>query len=354
MIIFDGHVHLALDALRLNRDVTRSVVEIRQSEAGMTERMRGRGTISLPDMRRGNIALCFALVAVSTDPEAKVGHSYRTPEATYAYAQAELAYYRVLEAEGALRMIKDSSMLESHIAQWKDVNQASVPLGFVLAMEGSDPVLSPRELEAWWEDGLRVASLSHYSMGRYAAGTGPSGGVTPAGRELLGEMDRLGVVLDVAHLSEQAFWEAIELFRGSVAFTHGGMRALVPMWRSLSDEQLMVLIERGGVVGISMDNWQIHRGWVRGQSTPELVSLEEVVDHIDHICQLAGSSDHAAIGTDLDGSFGTEQTPRELDTIADLQKIHPILRCRGYSEEDIGKIMHGNWMRLLCQAWGDG
>lgn len=350
MIVIDGHVHLAQDVLRWNRDVTKSVVEIRQSEAGMSEKGRGRGTIALPEMRRGKVALCFALICVSTDPEGR-GWAYRTPQATYAYARGELAYYRVLEEEGLLRMIKDSAALDAHIDERKVPGDSPPPLGFVLAMEGCDPILSPAQLDAWWEDGLRVASLSHYGMGRYAAGTGPSGGVTPIGRELLLEMERLGVVLDVAHLSEQAFWEAVKLFHGPIAFTHGGTRALVPMWRSLSDEQLKVLIERDGVIATSMDDWQIYKGWVRGQSTPDLVSLETVVDHIDHICQLAGNADHAAIGTDLDGGFGTEQSPQDLDSIADLQKLAPILERRGYRQEDIAKIMHGNWLRLLHQAW---
>jgi len=333
MIVIDGHLHVAWEMLRWNRDVTKGVIATRQSEAGMAGKGRGRGTIGLPEMRRGQVAVCFGLICTATDPGGKSLGQYRTPEATWAYAQAELACYTVLQEQGLAP------------------GDTHPPLGFVLALEGCDPILSPGQLDQWWEDGLRVASLSHYGMGRYAAGTGPSGGVTPMGQELLKGMERLHIVLDTAHLSEQAFWEAVDLFHGPIAFTHGGTRALVPMWRTLSDEQLGVLIERGGVIGISMDNWQITKGWINGQSTPDSVSLEDVVDHIDHICQLAGNADHAAIGTDLGGGFGTEQCPRDLDSIADLQKVPSILRQRGYSEEDVGKIMHGNWMRLLKQAW---
>lgn len=351
MLAIDGHVHLALDALRGNRDVTQNVLMIRQSEAGMPGKGRGRSTVSLPDMRRGHVGLIFALICVSTDPTGQTGAGLRTPEATYAYARGELAYYRVLEEQGLLRSISDPQALASHVIEWEPPGENAPPIGYVLAMEGCDPVLSPDRLEEWFDAGLRVASISHYGMGRYAAGTGPSGGVTDIGRELLREMERLSIALDVAHLAEPAFYEAVDLFHGPICFTHGGTRAVVPMWRSLSDEQLRILIDRGGVIGISMDCWQISKGWIKGQSTPDHVSLENVVDNMVHICELAGNTDHVAIGTDLDGGYGTEQTPRDVDSIADLQKIPPILRRRGYSEKDVAKVMHGNWMRLLNDAW---
>mgnify|MGYP000986167640 FL=1 len=81
------------------------------------------------------------------------------------------------------------------------------------------------------------------------------------------------------------------------------------------------------------------------------VTLETVVDHIDHVCQLAGNADHAAIGSDLDGGYGTEQTPKDVDTIYDLQRIPGLLRARGYSAESIEKIMYRNWVDLFSRAW---
>ena len=152
MIVIDGHVHLAQDVLRWNRDVTQSVVMIRQREAGMPGKGRGRGTIALPEMRRGRVALFFALICVSTDPEGEIGVGFRTPEATYAYGRGELAYYRVLEDQGHLRMISDPASLASHLAEWEAANDDGdlPPLGYVLAMEGCDPILSPGQLDEWW------------------------------------------------------------------------------------------------------------------------------------------------------------------------------------------------------------
>ena len=93
--------------------------------------------------------------------------------------------------------------------------------------------------------------------------------------------------------------------------------------------------------------------WVRGQSTPESmnVSLETMANHIDYICQLAGSSKYVMIGTDLDGAFGTEQGPKDLDTIADLQKLPSILADRGYSQEDIQGMLSTNGINFLRSVW---
>ena len=350
MLAIDAHVHLAQDVLRLNRDVTQSIVAIRQSEAGLSGKGRGCGTIALPEMRRGQVGLFGALVCVATDPNTTStnGSYLRTPEATYAVARGEPTLYRVYEQRELLVQVRTRDELGRHLATFG--LEDGPPLGYVLVMEGCDPILDPENVHEWWDEGLRMASLSHYGMGRYAAGTGPSGGITDLGRALLREMAPLGIILDTAHIAEDGFWPAVQAYYGPLAFCHGGCRALVPMWRSLSDEQMRAIVDRDGVIGISMDCWQISSGWIKGQSVPDAVSLENWADHVDHICQMTGNASHAAIGTDLDGGYGTEQSPRDVDSIADLQRIPDVLRQRGYLEEDISKIMHGNWTRLFCQA----
>ncbi len=180
----------------------------------------------------------------------------------------------------------------------------------------------------------------------------PKPGLTPLGMDLLGEMERHGVILDMTHLSDQAFWQALDHYSGLVIASHNNCRALVPHQRQFSDEQLRAVIERGGVVGAAFDTWMLRLGWRKGAHDNPPVYLANVVDHIDHVCQLAGSSAHAAIGSDLDGGFGREQSPTDLDTIADLQQIGVLLAERGYSADDIAAIMHGNWLRVLRQAWG--
>jgi membrane dipeptidase len=166
-------------------------------------------------------------------------------------------------------------------------------------------------------------------------------------------MERVGMILDVTHLSDQCFDEAMDLYGGPCLASHHNCRALVPNPRQISDDRIKKLIARGGVIGAAFDTWMLYPGWVRGETQPNLagVTLEKVVDHIDHVCQLAGNARHAALGTDLDGGFGKEQSPADLDTIADLQKLPALLRRRGYSEADIEGILHGNWVRFFHEAW---
>jgi membrane dipeptidase len=217
-------------------------------------------------------------------------------------------------------------------------------------MEGGDPIITPDCLGEWFEAGLRAIGPTHYGVSTYAHGTSACGGLTEQGRPLLKMMEQLGMVLDVTHLCDESFWEAVEAFGGRLIASHQNCRTLVPGERQFSDEQLRVVIERGGVIGAALDAWMLQPGWVRGETTNESLTLESVAAQIDHVCQLAGNSRHAAVGSDLDGGYGKEQCPRDLDTIADLQRIPDLLRARGYSEADIAAIMHGNWLRFFREA----
>ncbi|HXS56747.1 MAG TPA: membrane dipeptidase, partial [Hanamia sp.] len=208
-------------------------------------------------------------------------------------------------------------------------------------------------LEKAYQNGLRAVGPAHYGPGIYAYGTDSEGGIGQKGRDLLSEMERLNIILDATHLCDQSFWEALDHFKGHVWASHNNCRALVPHNRQFSDDQIKALIERGAVIGGAFDAWMLAPGWVRGKSRPKEagVIIATVIDHIDHVCQLAGNSLHSGLGTDLDGAFGTEQSPADLDTIADLQNIPGILKQRGYSEVDIENIMYKNWIRFLEKAW---
>ncbi|HEX6970732.1 MAG TPA: membrane dipeptidase [Limnochordia bacterium] len=350
MLLFDGHLDLAMNALDWNRDLTLHVAQIRQAEAGMEGKGRAAGTVSLPEMRQGDVGLCLATVLARIARPGNPLPGYSHPAAAYAAAQGHLAYYRALEAGGWIRIITDWPGLAAHVEQWER-DRAHTPIGVILSMEGADPVIAPDQLEAWWQAGLRVVGLAHYGVSTYAHGTGVEGGLFPPGRELLGEMRRLGMVLDLTHLADQSFWEALEVFDGPVIASHNNCRALVPHQRQFSDDQIRAIIARDGVIGAALDAWMLYPGWVKGETENTVVSLAAVADHIDHICQLAGDARHAAIGTDLDGGFGREQTPHDVDTIADLQRLRHLLAARGYSEEDLRALFHGNWIRCFERAW---
>ena len=355
--IIDTHLDLAWNALGWGRDLTCELSEMNRLEAGMTEKGRGRATTCLPEMRRAGVAVCLATVMARVKPEVRppegpgrVSIDYPTPEIAYAAAQGQLAYYRALEKQGELRMLRTAGDLEAHWHQWQSGDPAELPIGFILAMEGADPIVDPAQAEAWFRDGLRVVSLAHYVKGRYAVGTGDSGPLSKEGIELLQQFDRRGMILDVTHLSEPGFSEALDHFAGPVMASHNNCRALVPGDRQFSDEQIRRLIARDAVIGVALDAWMLYPGWEIGKTSRAVVGLEAVADHVDHVCQLAGSPHHVGIGSDLDGGYGTEQTPVGLDTIADLQKLADLLSARGYGDSDIDAIFHGNWLRCF-QQW---
>lgn len=353
MILIDGHLDIALNALVYNRDLKKSAREIRVDEAAMTQKGRARGTIGLPDLREAEVAVTFVTCLARVKPEITEQSvlDYRTHEAAFAHAQGELAYYQELERQGIYRIISDLPTLTAHMAEWR-ADSDSCPLGVVLTMEGADPIVSPDRVQSWWDQGLRVLSLAHYGPSKYAFGTGSEGPVTVDGLALLDELSKTKMILDVTHLCDESFWIAVDRFSGPLIATHSNCRALVPNERQFTDDQIKLLIERDAVIGAAMDAWMLEPGWIQHVTQGATVTVEDYVNHIDHVCQLAGNARHAAIGTDLDGGYGTEQTPRDHDTYIDMQKVPEILRKRGYAESDIEAICHGNWLRKLADVWG--
>jgi membrane dipeptidase len=353
MLIADAHLDLAMNALEWNRDLTQPVAAIRAREQGMSDKVdRGRGTVSLPEMRRGGVGLC---VATQIARHVKPGNplpGWHSPAQAWAHTQGQLAWYRAMEDAGEMTPITDAASLTRHLRLW-DAPPAAAPIGYVLSLEGADSLVTPAYAERAWAAGVRAIGPAHYGPGTYAGGTNATGGLSAAGRELLAEMDRLGFVLDVTHLNDESLREALDRFRGPLWASHSNCRALVPHHRQFSDDQIRELVARGAVIGAVLDAWMLVPDWVRGVSTPQAagLTLDRVIDHMDHICQIAGTARHVAIGSDLDGAFGAEQTPGDVDTIADLARLPDLLRARGYGEDDIRLVAHGNVVRFLGDAW---
>ena len=356
MFIIDAHLDLSMNALEWNRDLKKSVQEIRQREAGMNDKPdRGKGMVSLPELRKGNIGLVVATQIARYVGPGSALPGWNSPEQAWAQTQGQLAWYTAMEKEGEMKQVTNRQQLNMHIALWNDTTIANEkkPVGFILSLEGADSLVDLSYLEKAYSYGLRAIGPAHYGPGRYSPGTGESGPLTNKGVELLKEMESLDMILDVTHLTDEAFKQAMDLYRGPVWASHHNCRALVHYQRQLTDEQIKILIERNAVIGGVLDAWMLKNDWIRGKSDPkeEDVKLERLIDHYDHICQLAGNSDHIAIGSDLDGMYGTEQSPYDMDTIADLQKLKDLLKARGYSTADTAKIFHGNWLRFLNNAW---
>ncbi|GGF18641.1 dipeptidase [Echinicola rosea] len=354
MFTIDAHLDLSMNALEWNRDLRLSVSEINSREAKLTDKPdRGKATVSLPALREGGIGLVVATqIARYVAPDNPLP-GWRSPEQAWAQTQGQLAWYRAMEDAGEMVQITDLDSLEKHLDDW-NWGGDKLPVGYILSLEGADSIVDLSYLEKAYAYGLRALGPAHYGPGRYAQGTDATGGVGQKGQDLLKEMERLNIILDATHLCDDSFWEAMGYFSGPVWASHNNCRALVDHNRQFSDDQLKELIARDAVIGGALDAWMMVPDWVRGKSTPEGTgcNLEIMIDHLDHICQLAGNADHIGIGSDLDGAFGKEQCPHDLETIADLSNVPDLLRKRGYKEKDIEKVMHGNWLRFLRNAWG--
>ncbi len=353
-LLFDAHLDLALNAIDWNRHLRRPLEDLRRAEVRLADKAgRGRGTVCFPEMRRANLGVCVAtqLARLEHDAYSPV-FGWQSQEQAWAMTQCQLAWYRAMEECGELLFIRDAAALRSQVENWRNSDGADCPIGCILSLEGADSLISPTHLERAWEAGLRIVGPAHYGPGVYAMGTAADGPFPPRGLDLLRDCARLGIILDVTHLSDACFWQAIDLYEGPLYASHHNSRVLVPHQRQLSDDMVRALVERGAVIGAACDAWMLAPGWIRGETTPQAagVTLETLADHLDHFCQIAGNARHVGIGSDLDGAFGTEQTPLDLDSIADLQKLAAILSRRGYSREEIDGVFHGNFLRFFESA----
>jgi membrane dipeptidase len=354
--IIDAHLDLSMNAIEWNRDLTRPLEEIRQREMHMKDKPdRGKGTVCLPELRKGRIGLVVATQLSRFTPPGSSLPGWNSPQQAWAMTQAQLTWYREMEALGEMVQITNLQELDQHLALWDNTAIAdhTKPIGYILSLEGADSLVDISYLHKAHASGLRAVGLSHFGPGRYAPGTKMEGPLTEMGISLLKEMDKLKLILDVTHLTDQGFDQVMDIYQGPVWASHHNVRQLVPNQRQLMDNQIRRLIKRGAVIGGMLDCWAMDIRFIDTVSDPwQLdIKLEKLVDHWDHICQIAGNTHHIAIGSDLDGIFGTEQSPWDLNSIADLQKYQDILDRRGYRQEDIENIFHKNWLRFLRKAW---
>lgn len=353
-MIFDAHLDLAMNAMEWNRDLRLPVKDIRAREQGLTDKPdRARGTVSLPALREAGAGIVVATqIARFVAPDNPLP-GWHSPEQAWAQTQGQLAWYRTMEEQEEMVQLRTAEDLRKHLMLWSDqaIQNSDKPIGYFLSLEGADSLVNLHYLEKAYAAGLRMVGPAHYGPGRYAYGTDSTGSLGTAGRALLKEMDSLHMILDVTHLCDECFWEALEHFKGPVWASHHLCRSIVNHNRQLSDDMIRALVERKAVIGGALDAWMMVPDWVRGKSEPYQMhcSLNTLIDHFDHICQIAGNADHIGLGTDLDGAFGTEQCPYDLDTIADLNKLPSLLLARGYRPEDVDRIMHGNFVNFILK-----
>ena len=362
-LIFDCHLDISMNALEFNRDQRWTLEKIRRAEflqqaiAPDGVRGRTRNTVCLPELRRGRIGIIVATQIARYAPPFGKLPGWQSPEQAWAQTQGQLAYYRVMEEVGEMKQLRTWPEVREHADLWQAATPeeaARLPVGYLLSLEGADSILNWKCLEKSRADGLIAIGPVHYGPGIYGHGTDDEGPLTPKGRELLREMERLRLILDATHLCDESFWDALDHFSGPIWASHSNCRAIANWNRQFNDAQIKELIARGAVIGMAFDAIMMVHGWAHRRSTPADFGLriEKICEHIDHICQIAGNARHIGIGTDLDGGYGNEQTPMDLDSIADLATLAPLLTSRGYSAEDIEGILQANFLRYLRENLG--
>lgn len=358
-LIIDAHCDLAWNMLNFGRDYTRSAAETRQIEKNsVVPEKNGDSLIGWPDYQRGQVAIVFSTLFASPI-RAKVGDwdevCYSSNEEAHRDYLRQLRLYNQLadSKPDYFRLLSNAKDLRGHMAEWKTPSKDGHPVGLIPLMEGADGICNLDELAEWHELGLRIIGLA-WAGTRYAGGTREPGPLTEDGRRLLKAMAHFNFMLDLSHMDEQAALEALDFYEGPIIATHVNCLTLLPNFptnRHFSDHTLHKIIERGGVIGTVPFNVFLKSGWNRQSgSRRNEVSLDVVAAHIDHVCQLAGDASHAGIGSDFDGGFGLQSVPPEIDTIADLQKLIPLLAARGYSESDAANILGGNWLNFLQKS----
>ena len=356
MFIVDAHLDLAYNALNKGRDPRRKLTEIRAAEA--PDYARGIPTVSFSAMRRGGVGLAFATLFNSPRDNpfpdgSEEDECYSTAEEAHRLGMKQVDFYRrLVDEDETLRLVTDRATLDEVVASHDQSHMATGEnaqplLGLLLLMEGADHIRVPDETEVWRDAGVRIIGPA-WDDTRYCDGAwrGSKTGLSADGRRLLEVMADLGLILDLTHMSEIAALQSLDAYAGPVVATHANARALVPTERQLSDKQIRLIGERDGVIGCVLFNAFLRAGYRKGDNKAT-VTLDHVVAHIDHICQLIGDARHAGIGSDLDGGFGAADIPTPLDSIADLRLIGEALGEKGYSPDDVAGIMGGNWVEFL-------
>lgn len=343
LVIVDAHLDIAWNKVALGREFSDSALDKRRKEGPNPAHGEGSAIVGLPELLEGNIRVVFSTIYVAKERPDRTGwgRTYANPHEAHEQGLEELEYYRACAQDPRVQLIEKRSDLEA-------VLESKEPrVGLVLLMEGADPIETPEQTLEWYRQGVRLVGPAWRDT-RYSGGTLSPGGLTSLGRELMPQMQAAGMILDTSHMAEQSFFEALELFHGTVVASHSNSRTIIDTDRQLSDEMARSIIGRDGVIGCVLYNRFLMPGWEK-TAAKDKVSLRAALEHIDHFCEIAGDASHVGIGSDFDGGFGKESVPSEIDTIADLQRLGDVLTSR-FSDSDVINILGDNWIRLLRRA----
>lgn len=362
-LIIDLHLDLAWDALFWNRDLTLTAHQVREQEENEIAQVAddydtGLCTVTFPEMRRGSVGLMLSTIMSRTEPRYQDSRrdGMRTQEQAMAVGRGHLAYYQAMTRRGDIKPVLGTADLDEAVSAWHAPTEQT-PIYHILSMESADPICNPDDVANWWDAGLRVVGPAHFGHNTYIHGTFTEGGLKPLAKPLYEAMSDAGMILDITHMADQAVWESFELWDGPIMASHCTCRSIVNGQRHLTDDMIRELTRRNGIIGLVFCQFFIDPD-ITFETLPQRgkweskYGMEGLLPHIDKIADLAGGSlDNIAIGTDMDGGFGAEVTPTDVDTIADLQKFPDVLKTAGVSEQDALSILHGNALHFFRNAW---
>lgn len=289
--------------------------------------------VTLPSLREGNVRRVLATIFTEAGGN-DAGVSYAAGDADEAHA-AGVAQLGVYDA-----------WLQQHA--WTRAREKG-ELRFQLLMECADPIREPGELAWWVQQGVVAIGLAWARGSRYAGGNSTGGPLTASGRELLREMDRLHVVHDASHLSDEALAGLFACTNARVIASHSNCRVLIdrpgdtPRQRHLTDEAIREIARRDGVIGLNLFSLFLVPGGADGLRA----SIAQTLAHVEHICNLTGSTKHVGLGSDMDGGLRGDQLPANINKPADLRLLAEGLRDRGWNDDAVRAFMHGNWERVF-------
>jgi len=312
-----------------------------------------QGHIDLPRARDGNFAGgLFAIFVGDVPPDDEDSAADRvmpshSPEIGCARQVAISMMARLFrleaESQGQLRVVRTVEQISACLEEGV--------LAAVMHFEGAEAI--DPELDAllvFYQAGLRSVGIvwswpnafGHGVPFRFPGSPDTGPGLTGAGKALVRGCNELGILVDVSHLNEKGFWDVAHITAAPLVATHSGVHALCPSTRNLTDAQLDAIGETGGLVGVNF-----HVGFLRADGQEDVETpIQEIVRHIDYIARRIGI-EHVAFGSDFDGA----KMPRDLGDVAGLPKLIAALQAHGYGEDELSKITHENWLRILRQTW---
>jgi membrane dipeptidase len=298
--------------------------------------------LDLPGLHTGQVDASFW--AVFIPGEVRVAHE---PALCVAEVDAAMAGYRTwLDGHPAYRLIYNAANLEAVVAGAAQARAGHpAPFGVLLHCEGARGIAGLEHLRALYAQGLRSVGLTWNRANAYATGVegDPETGLTPTGKDLVRELNKLRMVVDGAHLNRRGLWDVLELATAPVVVTHTACAALHRHPRNLEDDQIRAVAATGGTIGIFYANI-----FLAPPGTP--VTLDTVLAHYDHLLELVGP-EHVALGTDYGGI--SSGLPAGLDGGAgDLPRLYAAFAARGYSEATIAAIRGRNYRRVLSAILG--